>query len=382
MDSRNLLRNVGKVQVLLDTNSFDLLIAQRNRVALAILGHNNSELLEFVRTPLITISEELQKIPEYGFELDADAWIKGISILRANCARRVHFGYSKESILSIAKVIFGKAEVTDQEFERVLLIFVQATLIDLNRHETHIFITNDPVLLKKRIWFESHFPGGQLNVMSSEEASVFFDIYFKKKEKYLISADFSLNKGYWYLLSMRLKLSHYNVGDSMIDALSQRFEYSLMALDEIGIQFWSGTNNDTMDNTLYHFNYLVSLMTGIFDNLALKTNTQLGIAFDDLRKVCINNHGGREFLREIRGKNQALRDHISNYMSFINLIYEFRELVIHREGLANTAFENRGENWKANFIRVNIEVRERLRTCGDVPSEFDPLYNVGFLWVA
>jgi len=249
----------------------------------------------------------------------------------------------------------------------------------VNRETANIFITGDSVLLTKRLWFESHFPGGILNIMSLEEATIFLDLFLKRKGKYLISAHFSLNKGYWYLLSMRLKLPHYNVGDLMIDALSQRFEFVLMALDEIGIQFYLGTDNDTMDNTLYHFNYLITLTTGIFDNLALKTNTELGINFADMRKVCINNNTGREFLREVRRRNQTLRDHISNYMTFINLIYELRELIVHREGLAHTAFENRDDNhWRANLITINEDVRERLRTCGDVSSEFDPFTLWGF----
>lgn len=379
MDSRNLLVNIEKVKVLLDTNSFNSWINEGNRLAHAILGHYDSEIVDFVRTPLMTTSEELQRVPEYGFELDANAWIRGLSITRANSAQRIYFGYRKEDILSIAKVIFGRAEITDQEFERILLVFVQATLSLVNRETANIFITGDSVLLTKRLWFESHFPGGILNIMSLEEAAIFLDLFLKRKGKYLISAHFSLNKGYWYLLSMRLKLPHYNVGDLMIDALSQRFEFVLMALDEIGIQFYSGTNNDTMDNTLYHFNYLISLTTGIFDNLALKTNTDLGINFADLRKVCISNNGGREFLREVRGRNQTLREHISNYMTFINLIYEFRELIVHREGLAHTAFENRGDiRWRANLITINEDVRERLRICGDVSSEFDPFTLWGF----
>ena len=98
-----------------------------------------------------------------------------------------------------------------------------------------------------------------------------------------------------------------------------------------------------------------------------------------MRRVCINNNGGREFLREIRSRSQQLRDHITDYISFINLIYEFRELVIHREGLANTAFENRGDiRWQANFITVNVDIREKLRVCGDAPSEFDPFTTWGF----
>ena len=379
MDSRNLLTNIEKVKVLLDTNSFNLWITEANRLARAILGHYDSDVINFVRTPRMTTSEELQRVPEYGFELDANAWIRGLSITRTDSAQSIHFGYRKEDILEIAKVIFAKADITDQEFERILLVFVQATLSMVNREPANIFITGDSLLLTKRLWFESHFPGGILNIMSLEEATVFLDLFLKKKGKYLMSAHFSLNKGYWYLLSMRLKLPHYNVGDLMIDALSQRFEFVLMALDEIGIQFYSGTNNDTMDNALYHFNYLITLTTGIFDNLALKTNSELGINFADLRKVCINNNGGREFLREIRSRNQTLRDHISNYMTFINLVYELRELIVHREGLAHIAFENRGDNhWRANLITINEHVRERLRTCGDVPSEFDPFTLWGF----
>jgi hypothetical protein len=118
---------------LLDTDSFNSWIREGNRLARAILGHYDSEIIDFVRTPLVTTSEELQRVPEYGFELDANAWIRGLSITRAKSAQRIHFGYRKEDILSIAKEIFAKAEITDQEFERILLVFVQATLSMVNK---------------------------------------------------------------------------------------------------------------------------------------------------------------------------------------------------------------------------------------------------------
>jgi len=212
--------------------------------------------------------------------------------------------------------------------------------------------------------------------MSVEEALLFLDLFFKKNEKYSASSRYHLNKGYWYWLSMRLKLPHYNVGDPFINALANRLYYALMALDEMGIQFYLGVNNDTMDNTLYHFNYLISLMTGIFDNLALKTNIQLGINFVDKRKVSINNNGGREFLREIRGKNPNIRYHINAHVEFINLIYLFRELVVHREGLSKTWFES--ESWEANFIEVTDEIKQKLKFCGDRNSEYDPFTKWGF----
>ena len=148
----------------------------------------------------------------------------------------------------------------------------------------------------------------------------FLDLFFKFKGKYYLRNNWILNKGYWYWLSMRLKLPHYNVGDKMIDALAYRFYYVLIALDEIGIQFYLGVDNDTMDNTLYHFNYLISLITGMFDNLALKTNSYLNINFLDFRKVSLSNKSGRSFLRQIRDKRVDIRNHISDYMNFINLI--------------------------------------------------------------
>ena len=83
MDSRNLLMETEKVEVLIDSASFDSLIAGGNRVALAILGQHNSQVIDFVRTPWTTIIPELQSVPEYAFELDGSSWIRGLSISTA-----------------------------------------------------------------------------------------------------------------------------------------------------------------------------------------------------------------------------------------------------------------------------------------------------------
>lgn len=154
----------------------------------------------------------------------------------------------------------------------------------------------------------------------------------------------------------------------------------LMALDEMGIQYFLGANNDTKDNTLYHFNYLITLITGIFDNLALKTNTQLGINCTDLRKVSINNKTGRDFLKEVKNKRPDIRDHINSYVEFISLIYLFRELVVHREGLSKTGFDYRSRDgkWGANFIKVSAEIKRKLKACGDKAGNYNPFTKWGF----
>ena len=375
MDSRPLLKDATRIAVFIDSKTFDDLLTNRNRLAVAVLRHCDSDYLTFVRSPLETKHDELKAIVEYKFL--ENAGVRSIQISRKDMSEESSFGYRLEDIRAIAQKLYGRLQITEDKLDRIRTVFIQATF---NRSDKHsIYITNDKLLLERRLWFESHFPGWPLNIMSLEESSMFLDLFFKRKGKYYASSKYALNKGYWYWLSMRSKLPHFNVGDPLIDALAFRFYYCLMGLDEMGIQFFLGSGNDTMDNTLYHFNYLISLITGIFDNLALKTNTYLKICFSDLRKVSLSNISGREFLREVRCKNQVIRDHIALYMNFIQLVYTFREIVIHREGLAKVSFQYRGDNakWTANFIRISEEQKNYIKICRDVSSVLDPFSKWG-----
>ncbi len=373
MDSRPILKGAKKLGIFIDSETFNGLLDQNDRTATAILKYYDSNILDFVRNPLSTAYEELNNVVQYELEGN-DSSINSIKIIKKKDNLKMDFGYRIDDIRSIAKEVCGKDEVRKAELDKIITVFIQAIF---NSFEiSNIYITNDKLLLKNRLWFESHFPDCPLNIMSVEEASFFLDLFFKKNEKYSASSRYHLNKGKWYNISMRLKLPHYNVGDPFIDALANRLCYALMALDEMGIQFYSGKNNDTMDNTLYHFYYLISLMTGIFDNLALKTNTQLRINYVNQMRISLNNNSGKEFLIKIRENNPKIRNHINAYVEFINLIYLFRNIIIHRQGLYKTGFES--ESWKANFIKVTEEIKQNLKSCGDRNSKYDPFTKWGF----
>jgi hypothetical protein len=62
------------------------------------------------------------------------------------------------------------------------------------------------------------------------------------------------------------------------------------------------------------------------------------------------------------------------------MIYLFRELVVHREGLSKSGFEYKGRdgNWRANFIKVSAEIKEKLKLCGDKARDYDPFTKWGF----
>jgi len=366
-----------KLNILLDSKTFDNLLKNDNRLAIAILEHYDSRLLEFIRTPFDSAYKELKRIDTFQL-MRRDSEIESIEIHSAKENAQMHFGYGMNDIKTVSKEIYSRDPLDDEELDRIVLIFVQKVFNEL--HRSDVYITNDKVILGKRGWFEEHFPGGPLNIVSVDEASMFIDYYFKNNDYYFLNPHMRLRgTWYWYWLSTRLKLPHYNVGDPMLDAMSYRFSYCLMALDEIAVQFYEGPNNDTLNRTLYHFDHLIALATGIFDNLAMKTDSLLGINTQNLTRISLSNISGADFLKEVKSKDPTLREHISDYMIFIMLIYSFRDLVIHREGLAKTLFEYRGEDarWRANVVKLSEKQVTRLEECRrwGIPSLWGAFMN-------
>ena len=99
------------------------------------------------------------------------------------------------------------------------------------------------------------------NIVTIKEAMEILDFFAKRHGKFYIAPGVIVNKGLWYWIPLRAKLPNFNVSlndSSMVNALATRFQYLLMSIDEIGIQYYSGTDNDTLENTMYHFNYFIT----------------------------------------------------------------------------------------------------------------------------
>jgi len=358
MDGRLLLKEATRIWVLIDSKTFDDLLTKQNRLARAILRHRDSNDLTFVRSPFETQHDELRAVMEYRVLERA-----GTPLVHIRQTESVF--YRLKEIREIARKTYGRLQVTEDEVDRIRTVQVQDVLNRSN--EPNIYITNDRALLKTQ----------RTNIMSLEGASMFLDLLFKSKGKYYASSGYALNKGCWYRLSMRLKLPHYDAGDQWIDALAFRFCHCLMALDEIGIASFSGSGVDTI---LYHFGYLVMLVTGIFDNLALKTNACLEIPFSDLRKVSLlkkrvrPNQRERDFLTEVKSEKPDIGKHITRYMSFVRLIYTLRETVVHREALKKLVsfhYQDGISKWKAYLIPISGKQKEYIRDCRTISGVLD-----------
>jgi len=367
------------ITILLDSNSLDRALPTSNRRSRTLLKYNGVKLLKFLRSPESVNDKELQKIVEFDRKLKGNGSLHSIEITREKLTSKHAFGYRQEDVEEIGKLVFKKDELNSEETKATELVFIQATL---NRWSgLNIMVTENDIILKNRLWFESHFPGGPLNIMTLEEAVEIVDLFMKHSGEYPISDYFNVNKGYWYWLSFRTKVPFYNVPERtsplekpILASFAQRFVFLLMSVDEMGFDFYSSVNNDTMDNTIYHFNYFISLVSGIFDSLALQTFNQYELVFEGSQqpsRTSLYKKSGKKFLKAIRERNPSLRKHISNYVHFINAIPILRERILHREGLQEVNVN------QACMIRIPSEFVDYIKQYGDTEENYEPWTKFG-----
>jgi hypothetical protein len=377
MVSKPILPKKGKLRILLDSQSFDNLLSKGDQSTRTLLKYPKCELFEFVRTPLNTDHDELRDIPALTEKYDDRGNLIGIEIVLDECQSLTAFNYRMQDVDEIGKTIHNKQFLSADEKEALISAFIQAALNRVD--DMNIMVTDNEVLLRNRLWFESHFPGCVLNIAMVEEAKEIMDLFSKYRSKYYISNNYLCNKGAWYSLSFRAKIPNYHVGDNILDALASRFVYLLMSIDEMGFQYYSGVNNDTMESMIYHFNYFISLASGIFDNLAIRAKNQFNLKFrgDNFPpRTSLNPSAGKEFLKALRDKNSNLRELVNDYVNLIKLISHLRELVIHREMLPKSGFKMHRE-WKANFIEIDKNTTDLVSSCGDRNQEYEPMTQWG-----
>lgn len=386
--SRAILNNIKELGIYLDSESLEPLLDKKDNSIIRILRYSDLKCLNFFRIPFKTNHDELKNIIECNWRYDGNTDSYIVDITKTDKIDISLLGYTRKSILDSAKRHYEKQYITEIEFNKILSIFAQA---NFNRTSPHIYITADDFILKKRFWFESNFPGLTLNIMTIDEAIIFLDLFFKNNNLFFMDRHFRLNEGLWYLNSMNSKLSHYKFDKEnfIINSLADRYIYALMALDKMGIQYFLGVNNDTEDNTLYHFYFFITLLTGIFDNLALIIDKKLDIKFHPKDRISMKkNKRSKEFWRLVKIKDPKIDNYRQDYVNFINLILSFRDSIIHREGLSKMGFEYRGEiHWEANFIEIptdeisNIKNYIKSKPCEDQDDKYSPYTKWGTFFI-
>jgi hypothetical protein len=58
-----------------------------------------------------------------------------------------------------------------------------------------------------------------------------------------------------------------------------------------------------------------------------------------------------------------LKSHIDHFRNFINLIYELREISVHREGFKSIGYKD--SKIFTNFLEINERITQAIKRCGD-----------------
>ena len=247
----------------------------------------------------------------------------------------------EQKVKTIAKYALKNSRLSEGEKSFLLSIYNYSGLSKTgsimetgHNIKDKVYVTENENFLSRRYSLESFFPG--IRLVYLQDCLDIMDLFAKTQNLFLRSpnANANMNKGYWYWIYFRWKVPHYNVlkpssligRNDILHAPGKRICYLLIAVDELGKLHHFNCDDEIM--ILYHFNYILSLITGVFDNLAIYTQEKYGIRLPPTR-ISLKNG---DFLDEVQNHDAKLRNHIRSNNDFITLIHKLRDKVIHAEG--------------------------------------------------
>ncbi|MED3952603.1 hypothetical protein P4603_10935 [Priestia aryabhattai] len=190
---------------------------------------------------------------------------------------------------------------------------------------------------------------------------------------FYINKNTTVNEGFYYLYRFKKIFNQYQEAWTIIvsayskllitkelfeqfSSLSQRLEFACRSYDKLSFYDLKTANNDTQDNTLYHFSYFIMLITGIFDDLAwiLKHLNQLNLSRMEIGLKIPVNKTSTKFYNKLKQKNEKLCKYLmmQETQTQIKLFYPLRDTLQHRQFLRGIKYKNDNENIDKNLFIV------------------------------
>jgi hypothetical protein len=318
--------------VLLDSKSIDDAYNEKHDLITDLLTRDPS-LFKVCRTTCEVNQEKIKEIP-------SNPKIEGK-------------GFNQNTLNNLYHNLSFRPKNTCQEqFFFFLLRYARQTNNSDYIHES-VYVTENP------IFFEKFLPGGtrvnclkdffpNLILVNLEWLKEVLDYYEKKNEYYYFNHIKLDLKEEWYfkmlfssLPSFLNTLAKYSENKnivSLLKSLAFRFRKLFYCINCIGIEHYFGNlKKDPIDPTVasravgllkegnarisdlrgfidpdnlfylfYHAEYLISLITGVFDNLALLTADHYHMTLDK-KRISLSKDSGDEFLKTVRTVNPTLK---------------------------------------------------------------------------
>ena len=359
-------QDIPMLTITLDTESIALTWADCKWIATILTAYDSVPEFELVRTPSSRTGcpVPLNPLDEITFESPAERFS---AVARTSRRAAAYCPLPEQLVLQHWQV-----DNEDGERKSRLLLALEgvAAHMGLGRQ---VLATENPELLSERLWIEGRT--GALT-MSLTEAREYMNLYLMRYDKYYVQPHLTVNRGLYYLVRMKQSFQALQslrsaavYGKAVIQNGEYLFNYlenfSRRAMilhqivDNIGVQFYQIPNNDTQDEMLYHLNFLIPLVTGMFDTLAWITFYRYNWHLDRHQVVLrVNNVDcPTAFVKQLVHHNQQLASLLlqSDVQSLINLFYPIRDSIQHRILLKGLLYANANENWACNLVRLSAE---------------------------
>jgi hypothetical protein len=359
MYSRAIFDHATNLNIFIDSDSFDTPQANNEKIAEKLLLFGKNKQLRYNRTEKKTSNPHLISIPEMNKWMSET--IRGLCNQFQNNDNTTKELYFPDRVINeYAEEIFDDYEHSAQTVAKILPIMAYKWFN--NKESCSIYITDDEKLLSYRNRLLNQKNSNSICIFSLIESSLVLDLFFKASGLYYSKNSRELTIGYWYHLSTYEKLPHiFGFNDPIMSGLFNRMSFALHCLDEIGIQNFKDVTPNNQYITSYNFTYLISLITGIFDNLAIITDSLLHFEIKTHEEKTLSKNR-KVFRNCVKETYPELFDFIHNSDLFISLIHEFREITIHREGFDPLTFRKGDKNngFLTCFVRLPLNMNKAI----------------------
>lgn len=397
MDSREILPETETIQFLLDTESLNHLSGIDYNALERFLRYSHYDNFHFLRRPGQTNKELLDEIDSYTVEKSVEENRQIIEWGEEN--RGVHAARYMPGIYQkwTDEVDWDEPQVSVDDLELVDLF---SELLSTRPDHVDVLITANESILKNRRQLEYQIrrhKQDRLHVMTVQEASEFAGIFMRQNDDFIFyytgsdvtsyKIDFTL----WYWTIPRVFVQHYTAGEEgYLGSMLDRFDSLFLCIDKLGQQYYQGTGNHTDLRTRYHFNYGISLLTGICDVLALHTRDKYGMNIPDRRTNL--RTGDYPLLKELRNHNKEAWEYVHSNHEIVELLHTVRNDIIHQSGVIKRGpgmtFREHGDTtpWESQTLwmeelyeKDREKFRKYYKEIDDQVKDYDPVTEWGIV---
>ncbi|MBI5000852.1 MAG: hypothetical protein HZB92_04910 [Euryarchaeota archaeon] len=154
------------------------------------------------------------------------------------------------------------------------------------------------------------------------------------------------------------------------DSLKHRLMFICRSADKASFYALKEPNNDTQDNTLYHFGYFIMLITGAFDDLAWIIKHLYSLDLKDPRYIGIkipNDKTSTNFYKKLITNNKELHDYLTDSatQNIIKMMYPIRDTLQHREFIGASHLQHVQNNFSKNVFSIPMEAVKQIKAISE-----------------